>query len=79
SDAPQLTPNEHALLAEYRTLADNLAQLATEITRLAAVPAAEITTNLRTLERKTALVSTLLKASVYSIFLEQQAHEDERH
>lgn len=43
---------------------------------LAENPSAEILDGLRTLERKTSLVFTLLKASVYSIVLQQQIGED---
>lgn len=38
-------------------------------------PSAAILDGLRGLERKTSLVFTLLKASVYSIVLNQQIHE----
>lgn len=39
---------------------------------MAAAPTAEILDRLRQLERKTSLVFTLLKASVYSIVLQQE-------
>lgn len=39
-------------------------------------PSAEILDALRGLERKTSLVFTLLKASVYSIVLNQEIQED---
>lgn len=42
------------------------------LAELAASPSAEILDALRGLERKTSLVFTLLKASVYSIVLQQQ-------
>lgn len=42
------------------------------LSELAANPSAEILDGLRGLERKTSLVFTLLKASVYSIVLQQQ-------
>lgn len=41
-------------------------------------PTALILDNLRQLERKTSLVFTLLKASVYSIVLQQQISEERR-
>lgn len=41
-------------------------------------PTAFILDNLRQLERKTSLVFTLLKASVYSIVLQQQISEEPR-
>lgn len=40
-------------------------------------PTAEILDGLRMLERKTSLVCTLLKASVYSIVLQQQIYGGE--
>lgn len=47
------------------------------MSELAANPSAEILDSLRGLERKTSLVFTLLKASVYSIVLQQQIGEEE--
>ena len=47
------------------------------VSELAANPSAEILDALRGLERKTSLVFTLLKASVYSIVLQQQIGEEE--
>lgn len=44
---------------------------------LAANPSAEILDALRGLERKTSLVFTLLKASVYSIVLNTQIREED--
>ncbi|EER38264.1 predicted protein [Histoplasma capsulatum H143] len=51
-------------------LSDSLAHLSTR-------PAAETLDALRLLERKTATVCTLLKASVYSIVLQQQIYNGE--
>jgi DASH complex subunit DAD3 len=47
-------------------------QLSELLAELAAKPSPEILDALRGLERKTSLVFTLLKASVYSIVLNQQ-------
>jgi DASH complex subunit DAD3 len=47
-------------------------QMSTLLAELSANPSAEILDSLRGLERKTSLVFTLLKASVYSIVLNQQ-------
>ena len=47
-------------------------QLAHILDGLAANPSTEILDGLRDLERKTSLVFTLLKASVYSIVLQQE-------
>jgi len=46
--------------------------LATILDHLASAPTTEILDGLRELERKTSLVFTLLKASVYSIVLQQE-------
>ena len=59
-----------ALLTCSIQLSDLLATLSTS-------PSAEILDSLRGLERKTSLVFTLLKASVYSIVLQQQIFGDE--
>ena len=53
------------------TLSDSAAKLSTILAELAANPSAAILDSLRGLERKTTTVFTLLKASVYSIVLEQ--------
>lgn len=50
--------------------------MSTLLSELAANPSAEILDALRGLERKTSLVFTLLKASVYSIVLNQQIQEE---
>lgn len=47
-------------------------QLSTILAELASKPSAEILDALRGLERKTTTVFTLLKASVYSIVLQQE-------
>ncbi len=47
-------------------------QLASILDNLASAPTTEILDGLRELERKTSLVFTLLKASVYSIVLQQE-------
>ena len=47
-------------------------KLASTLDDLASNPSAEILDGLRDLERKTSLAFTLLKASVYSIVLQQE-------
>lgn len=47
-------------------------QLASTIDHLASNPSSDILDGLRELERKTSLAFTLLKASVYSIVLQQE-------
>ncbi|KAK1987855.1 DASH complex subunit Dad3 [Colletotrichum cereale] len=69
---PELTPLEAEVLEEYEKLADNMKKLASTLEDLSASPSSEILDGLRELERKTSLVFTLLKASVYSIVLQQE-------
>lgn len=63
----------HAMYAKLNFLP----QLSSQINSLANRPTAEILDGLRMLERKTSLVCTLLKASVYSIVLQQQIYGGE--
>ncbi|MCJ1441620.1 MAG: hypothetical protein MMC23_002110 [Stictis urceolatum] len=72
-----LTPLEQEVLEEYAKLLDNLNQLSPLLSSLSTTPTAAVLDGLRMLERKTSLVSTLLKASVYSIVLQQQMLEGE--
>ncbi|EPE25595.1 hypothetical protein GLAREA_01507 [Glarea lozoyensis ATCC 20868] len=69
-----LTPLEQDVLDEYERLAENMKKLANHLDILANAPTSEILDGLRQLERKTSLVFTLLKASVYSIVLEQETY-----
>nr|6CFZ_B Chain B, Dad3 [Thermochaetoides thermophila] len=66
-----LSPLEQEVLDEYERLSENMKKLAVLLDELASAPATEILDGLRELERKTSLVFTLLKASVYSIVLQQ--------
>jgi DASH complex subunit DAD3 len=52
-------------------------QLSGILAELAANPSIEILDSLRGLERKTATVFTLLKASVYSIVLQQEIRDED--
>lgn len=70
--AETLSPLEQEVLDEYARLLGNLNDLSSILSTLAENPSAEILDALRGLERKTSLVYTLLKASVYSIVLQQQ-------
>ncbi|CDO54542.1 similar to Saccharomyces cerevisiae YBR233W-A DAD3 Essential subunit of the Dam1 complex (aka DASH complex) [Geotrichum candidum] len=74
---PQLSQTERELLAEYQRLVRNLDQLSAQIDRLTTVPTPQILETLRNLEAKTSLVFTLLKASVYSIFMQKAQPEDQ--
>ncbi|PHH92888.1 hypothetical protein CDD83_4031 [Cordyceps sp. RAO-2017] len=69
---PELTPLEQQVLDEYERLAGNMKQLAAALDGLASRPASEILDRLRELERRASLAFTLLKASVYSIVLQQE-------
>ncbi|SPO05718.1 uncharacterized protein DNG_08405 [Cephalotrichum gorgonifer] len=77
SSPPELTPLEQEVLEEYERLAENMKKLAHLSDSLAANPSTEILDGLRDLERKTSLVFTLLKASVYSIVLQQEIAWDD--
>ncbi|CAK3871421.1 DASH complex, subunit Dad3 [Lecanosticta acicola] len=70
-----LSPLEQEVLDEYARLVGNLDDLAALLADLASKPSAEILDALRGLERKTTTVFTLLKASVYSIVLQQEINE----
>ncbi|CAN8103623.1 unnamed protein product [Discula destructiva] len=67
-----LSAQEQEVIDEYVRLADNMKKLASALDTMAANPTTEILDGLRDLERKTALVFTLLKTSVYSIVLQQE-------
>ncbi|KAL6861059.1 DASH complex subunit Dad3 domain-containing protein [Trichoderma novae-zelandiae] len=69
---PELAPLEQEVLEEYERLATNMKTLATLLDDLASNPTVGILDGLRELERKTSLAFTLLKASVYSIVLQQE-------
>ncbi|KAL7926631.1 DASH complex subunit Dad3 domain-containing protein [Trichoderma austrokoningii] len=69
---PELSPTEQEILEEYERLATNMKTLATLLDNLASSPTVGILDGLRELERKTSLAFTLLKASVYSIVLQQE-------
>ncbi|RKU40022.1 hypothetical protein DL546_000389 [Coniochaeta pulveracea] len=69
---PELSPLEQEVIEEYERLAENMKKLAEILDDLSSRPTTEIMDGLRELERKTSLVFTLLKASVYSIVLQQE-------
>ncbi|MCJ1363689.1 hypothetical protein MMC16_002798 [Acarospora aff. strigata] len=77
SNPDSLSPLEQDILDEYTHLLSNMnkrQQLSNSLSSLANTPTAEILDGLRMLERKTSLVFTLLKASVYSIVLQQEVY-----
>ncbi|KAI2632067.1 DASH complex, subunit Dad3 [Hypoxylon sp. NC1633] len=75
---PELSPLEQELLDEYERLAENMKKASYPITITITCDSSyllhdiPILDGLRELERKTSLVFTLLKASVYSIVLQQE-------
>ncbi|RPB18572.1 DASH complex, subunit Dad3, partial [Terfezia boudieri ATCC MYA-4762] len=71
-----LSALEQEVLDEYTRLLNNMDQLSASIASLATSPTSQILDSLRELERKTGLVFTLLKASVYSIVLQQQLEDE---
>ncbi|EMD61514.1 hypothetical protein COCSADRAFT_96927 [Bipolaris sorokiniana ND90Pr] len=75
-DEETLTPLEQEVLDEYARLLENLNTMSSLLLTLSNNPSAVILDGLRGLERKTSLVFTLLKASVYSIVLNQQIETD---
>ncbi|EUC33398.1 hypothetical protein COCCADRAFT_96126 [Bipolaris zeicola 26-R-13] len=75
-DEETLTPLEQEVLDEYVRLLENLNTMSSLLLTLSNNPSAVILDGLRGLERKTSLVFTLLKASVYSIVLNQQIETD---
>jgi len=78
STAEDLSPLEQDVLDEYERLAENMKKLASLLDTMAGKPTAEILDGLRQLERKTSLVFTLLKASVYSIVLQQEIYSGDQ-
>ncbi|KAL0634264.1 hypothetical protein Q9L58_006801 [Maublancomyces gigas] len=73
-----LSPLEQEILDEYARLLENMNRLSNSIADIAGTPTARILDSLRDLERKTGLVFTLLKASVYSMVLQQQMDVENR-
>ncbi|KAL4950050.1 DASH complex subunit Dad3-domain-containing protein [Aspergillus filifer] len=69
---PLVSDLEQEVLDEYARLAGNVNKLSATLSSLADSPTTITLDGLRQLERKTATVCTLLKASVYSIILQQQ-------
>ncbi|EAT77532.1 hypothetical protein HBH56_209380 [Parastagonospora nodorum] len=76
-DNETLSPLEQEVLDEYARLLGNLNNMSTLLLDLSNKPSAAILDGLRGLERKTSLVFTLLKASVYSIVLNQQMDDQD--
>ncbi|KAL2006205.1 hypothetical protein VTN00DRAFT_9859 [Thermoascus crustaceus] len=74
---PLVSDLEQEVLDEYARLLDNVNKLASALDTLSANPCSMTLDGLRLLERKTATVCTLLKASVYSIVLQQQIYNDD--
>ena len=62
-----ISPKEQLVLQEYQRLVTNLQSLSSTITTLANTPTSQVLDNLRVVERKTGLVFTLFKSSVWAI------------
>ncbi|KAG2416502.1 hypothetical protein HFD88_007717 [Aspergillus terreus] len=69
---PLVSDLEQEVLDEYSRLLGNVNKLSQKLADLSGHPSSLTLDGLRVLERKTATVCTLLKASVYSIVLQQQ-------
>ncbi|KAE8378799.1 DASH complex subunit Dad3-domain-containing protein [Aspergillus bertholletiae] len=69
---PMVSDLEQEVLDEYSRLLGNVNKLSEKLADLSGDPSSLTLDGLRLLERKTATVCTLLKASVYSIVLQQQ-------
>ncbi|KAK1146038.1 hypothetical protein N8T08_003686 [Aspergillus melleus] len=69
---PLVSDLEQEVLDEYTRLLGNVNKLSDKLADLSGDPSSLTLDGLRHLERKTATVCTLLKASVYSIVLQQQ-------
>lgn len=69
---PLVSDLEQEILDEYSRLLGNVNKLSEKLADLSGDPSSLTLDGLRLLERKTATVCTLLKASVYSIVLQQQ-------
>ncbi|KAJ5656431.1 DASH complex subunit Dad3 [Penicillium longicatenatum] len=78
NDNPHVSELEQEVLDEYSRLLRNVNQLSDKVSDLAGSPASMTLDGLRLLERKTATVCTLLKASVYSIVLQQQIWNEDQ-
>lgn len=77
SSNPQLSELEVRILQRYQTLAKRLNHLSQAISKLTELPTPQLLENLRVIESKIALVFTLFKAAVYSLFLQQEGIEQE--
>jgi DASH complex subunit DAD3 len=73
----QLSEIEVKILQRYQSLAKRLNQLSQVINRLVEQPTPQLLENLRVIESKIALVFTLFKAAVYSLFLQQEGVENQ--
>lgn len=62
-----LSAKEQAVILEYEKLVENLQALNNRVLTLAHTPTSQVLDNLRIVERKTGLVFTLFKSSVWAI------------
>ncbi|BFZ54278.1 hypothetical protein PYCC9005_001312 [Savitreella phatthalungensis] len=68
---------EQQVLAEYRRLVENLTALNSKVSALAGTPASDLLDDLRAVERKTGLVFTLFKSSVWAILADLPGENEE--
>ncbi|KAH3673571.1 hypothetical protein WICMUC_003678 [Wickerhamomyces mucosus] len=74
----QLTDLELKILQQYQNLAKRLKYLSQIIAKLTSSPSPQLLEDLRVIESKIALVFTLFKAAVYSLFLQQESVENQQ-
>lgn len=76
TQSTQLTELELKILQQYQSLSKRLSQLDSIIKKLLSNPTSQLIESLRVIESKIALVFTLFKAAVYSLFLQQEGAEE---
>lgn len=72
----RMSEKEQAVIAEYETLVANLNTLNAKITALAQTPTSLVLDHLRVVERKTGLIFTLFKSSVWAILADLPAEAE---
>lgn len=77
SQSTQLSELEVRILQRYQALAKRLNHLSRVINNLMELPTPQLLENLRVIESKIALVFTLFKGAVYSLFLQQEGVESQ--
>lgn len=70
-----MTPLESEIIEKYQKLVQNLQTLNTRIQAMGQTPTSQVLDNLRIVERKTGLVFTLFKSSVWAILADLDTNE----